>query len=178
LYVHALYPGTDMAEYLPAMNELVDEGLIRGIGLSNVTLEQLWMAEKLSRHPIVAVQNLYGPLYHHDGRGNKPTFGPEFMAYCRAKGIAMVAHTPLHMGTIATDAKLRHIAQSFGMSPVTMALAWVIHHGVIPIPHFGEEDFVEENLAAARTRLTAGGIHQLDHLEPRPIPARDVLVPA
>jgi len=177
LYVHALYEGTNMAEYLAAMNELVDEGLTKSIGLSNVTLDQLKTAQALSRHPIVAVQNLFSPLYHHDV-GNKPSFSPELRAYCRGEGITMVAHTPLHLGSVASNKRLCDIGITFGLEPAQLSLAWILHHGIVPIPHFGRHDFVEEDLRAAYTRLTPGAVLSVDRLDPEPIPARGVYVAA
>jgi pyridoxine 4-dehydrogenase len=137
-------------DQLAAMIAARDDGLIGGIGLSNVTLGQLQHA--LARTPIACVQN---PLNLVD-RGSMPV-----LRECEARGIAFVPFFPLGSGfhqdnPVLGNKQVIATAQQLGCTPAQVALAWTL--GVAPnvllIPGTSSTAHLAENLAAADLGLT------------------------
>jgi 2,5-diketo-D-gluconate reductase B len=177
LYIHSPnYPDTHMPSYLAALDEVMDAGLTRLTGVCNFDLEQLEQARRLSRHPISTVQNLYNPLYHHEG-GNKVTFTPELQAYCRDHGIEMVAHTPLHVGQVCHHAELRACAHEQRLTPAQLSLAWIRRQGIIPIPKASTLEHLDENVQAAEIKLEAKVAAKLCDLPSIGLPHRGITAP-
>ena len=177
LYLHSPnYPGTSLEHVMTALNLTVELGLTRAIGACNVTLDQLQELIRLSWHPIVAVQNLFNPLYHHHG-GNKATFTPQLQAFCRQQDILMVAHTPLHAGQVANHPELVRLATELNITPAQLALAWIQEKGMVPIPKASTLAHINENIAAHNLVLPAEIARQLDSLSSVGLPERGVIAP-
>ncbi|MDH6133830.1 pyridoxine 4-dehydrogenase [Kitasatospora sp. MAA4] len=155
--------GTDsIAERFGALAELREAGLIRHLGVSNVTPEQF--AEARAVAPVVCVQNLYGLGVR-----------PEQDAFVRACGEQGVAFVPFYSiagagrdaGATGVDsAELLAVARSHGASTAQVRLAWTLHRGphVLAIPGTGNPDHLAENVSAAALRLTEDDLARLDAL--------------
>ncbi|GLV99119.1 oxidoreductase [Streptomyces lavendulae] len=156
---------TAVAERFGALAELREAGLIRNLGVSNVTPEQL--AEARSVAPVVCVQNPYGI-------GMRPD-QDEFVRYCGEQGIAFVpfysiATTGREGGASGTeDEALLAVARAHGASPAQIRLAWTLQRGphVLAIPGTGNPDHLTANVAAAALRLTDAELTTLDTLHRR-----------
>lgn len=130
-----------------------DEGLIRHLGLSNVTPAHL--AEAGGIAPVVCVQNAWGVDYR---RGD----GDEMVALCGERGIAFVPFFALagagrEAGPSGThDAAVRSVAADLGATPTQVRLAWTLQYApnVLAIPGTGDVAHLRENVAAAALRLT------------------------
>jgi len=138
---------------LTVLAELKRQGLIRHLGLSNVTPRQLAEAQKLA--DIVCIQNLYNlALRHDDG----------FIDELRRKDIAYVPFFPLGGFTPLQSAALDAVAVSVHATSMQVALAWLLHRApnILLIPGTSSVTHLRENLAAAALQLPPDAIAELD----------------
>ncbi|MER6444163.1 aldo/keto reductase [Streptomyces venezuelae] len=141
-----------IAERFGALAELRDAGLIRHLGVSNVTPEHL--AEARAIAPVVCVQNMYGigVRPEHDG----------FVRACGEQGIAFVpfysiAGTGRQAGAGGAEhEEVRAVARAHGASPAQVRLAWTLRRGphVLAIPGTGDPGHLEANVAAGSLHLS------------------------
>ncbi|UQW99687.1 oxidoreductase [Streptomyces sp. RerS4] len=159
--------GTDsVAERFGALAELREAGLIRHLGVSNVTPEQL--AEARTIAPVVCVQNPYGI-------GMRPE-QDAFVRSCGEQGIAFVpfysiATTARETGARTTESEeLLAVARAHGASAAQVRLAWTLSRGphVLAIPGTGDPDHLDANVAAGALRLTDDDLAALDRLHHAP----------
>jgi len=176
-YLHRVDPATPIEETVGAMGELVREGKVRHIGLSEAAPDTLRRAH--ATHPVTALQTEYS-LWTRDVED-------EILPTCRALGIGFVAYSPLGRGFLSGRFKSpdeldendfrRHgprfqgealeqnrkladkveaLAGEKGCTPGQLALAWVLAQGddLVPIPGTKRRAYLEENLAAADIELT------------------------
>ncbi|NBE93451.1 aldo/keto reductase [Nonomuraea sp. KC401] len=171
-YAHYPDPGVPIEETVGAMAGLVRDGLIRHVGLSNVTAAQLRAAHAV--HPVAAVQNEWSMWRHVD---------PDLLATTRELGVGIVAWSPLGSGFLTGTVQslgegdfrhnaprfdagnlasnndrctpIRAMAAQLGITPAQLALAWLLHQDehVVTIPGSRTPSHIEENLAAADLTL-------------------------
>ena len=185
-YCHRRDPDVPIEEVVGAMAELVAEGKIGAIGLSEVSVETLRRAHAV--HPVAAVQSEYS-LWSRE-----PEAG--MLAACAELGTAFVAYSPLgrafltatvDTGKLADDdfrkrnprfsgeaearnrqlvAALGELAAARGLSNAQLALAWLLNKAphVIPIPGTRRIAYLESNVSAADIALSADEVGQLDRL--------------
>jgi pyridoxine 4-dehydrogenase len=152
---HASPPFEDQ---LAEMVRMRDEGLIGGIGVSNVTLDQLDTAIRLAG--VVCVQNPYSLLdRHHE----------EVLQRCESEGIAFVPFFPLGsafpgMPKVTENPVVDALADRLGATAAQVGLAWLLHHAetILLIPGTSSVEHLEENLATASLPLTDGEMAELD----------------
>ena len=144
-------------EPLTALAELKRQGLIREIGLSNITPTQLAEARKIT--PIVCVQNFYNVARRKDD---------PFIAALARQGIAYVPFFPLGGFTPLQSGVLDGVAARLGATPMQVALAWLLQRSanILLIPGTSSLAHLRENLAAANLQLTADIIAELDGIAP------------
>ncbi|MER5203099.1 aldo/keto reductase [Streptomyces sp. NPDC002825] len=146
LYLHRLDENVPVAEQVGALKRLQEEGKVRHIGLSEVTVEQLTEAEATA--PIAAVQNLYNLA----AREHDPV-----VDHTAGRGIAFVPFFPVAMGGHAgPDGPVARVARELGATPSQTALAWLLHRAphVLPIPGTSSAAHLVENLGALDLALT------------------------
>jgi pyridoxine 4-dehydrogenase len=151
--LHAPDSDVPYEESVGAMKELQDEGLIRHVGVSNVTLEQLEEARSIVE--VVSVQNRFN-------LGDRAS--AEVLAVCERDGLGFFPWFPLAAGDLAKPGGLvSEIAAEYDATPGQVALAWLLAVSpvMLPIPGTGSLEHLEENLAAAELRLTAEEIQRL-----------------
>ncbi|MET9429312.1 oxidoreductase [Streptomyces sp. NPDC003036] len=154
-----------IADRFGALAELRDAGLIRHLGVSNVTPEQL--AEARAIAPVVCVQNQYGI-------GVRPDHDA-FVRDCGEQGIAFVpfyaiAGTGREAGASGADGdEVLAVARAHGVSAAQVRLAWTLHRGphVLAIPGTGDPDHLTANVAAGALRLSEDDLALLDGLHRR-----------
>ncbi|MEU3891635.1 oxidoreductase [Streptomyces sp. NPDC029041] len=150
-----------IAEHFGALAELRDAGLIRHLGVSNVTSRHL--AEARAIAPVVCVQNRYA-LDRPDPDSD------ELLRVCGEEGIAFVPFYAVageageHGADTAHDEDVRAIARAHGASPAQIRIAWTLHQGphVLAIPGTGNPDHLTENVAAGAIRLADEELKRLD----------------
>jgi aryl-alcohol dehydrogenase-like predicted oxidoreductase len=184
-YQHRIDPNTPIEETVGALGELVQEGKVRHIGLSEAAPDTIRRAH--ATHPITAVQSEYS-LWSRD-------IEAEVLPTLRELGIGLVAYSPIGRGFLAgrfTDpseldagdfrrnnprfvgdaleqnqrlaAKVREIAQEKGIAPGQLALAWVLSRGsdVVPIPGTKRVAYLEENWGATEVQLSDDELARID----------------
>ena len=188
-YQHRVDPATPIEDTVGAMAELVEEGKVRFLGLSEASASTLRRAHDV--HPIAALQTEYS-VWSRDAEA-------ELLATCEELGIGFVAYSPLGRGFLsgrirAVDALiegdhrrsfprfseqnlkgnlsivdgLRQIAEDKGCTPAQLCLAWVLHRSpdVVPIPGTKRRTFLEENVAALDIELDAADLERIDAVAP------------
>jgi aryl-alcohol dehydrogenase-like predicted oxidoreductase len=191
LYQHRVDPDTPIEETVGAMAELVAEGKVRHLGLSEAAPETLRRAAAV--HPIAALQTEYS-LWSRDPED-------EILPAARELGIGFVAYSPLGRGflsgairsvddlepgdyrrssprfmgenferNLALVERIEQLAAARGVTPSQLALAWVLHRGedVVPIPGTKRRRFLEENVAAADVRLDEADLRAIAEALPEP----------
>ena len=143
--LHRIDPRVPAEEPLGALAELREEGKIRHIGLSEVSVEQIQRAQQIV--PIVSVQNRYN-LTDRDSE--------DVLDFCEREGIGFIPWFPLATGDLARPGgPLDEIATRYGASPGQMALAWLLWRSpvILPIPGTSSVENLVENVAAASLEL-------------------------
>jgi aryl-alcohol dehydrogenase-like predicted oxidoreductase len=184
-YQHRVDPNVPIEETVGAMAELVQEGKILHIGLSEAAPETIRRAQAV--HPITALQTEYS-LWSRDPE-------TEVLPTCRELGIGFVPYSPLGRGFLSgrftsTDeldqgdfrrsgprftgenlqanlslaAKVAEIAQEKGITPAQLALAWVLAQGedLVPIPGTKRRKYLEENAQAADVELSTDDLDRIE----------------
>lgn len=144
--LHRIDSKVPLAEQLGELALLQQEGLIRHIGLSEVTVEQLVEAQRYAT--IVAVQN----LYNLSNRQAEP-----LLDHCAEHGIAFIPWFPLATGKLSNPGgPLDTLSNEIGATPSQLALAWLLERSpvMLPIPGTTSVAHLEENVAAAQIKLT------------------------
>jgi aryl-alcohol dehydrogenase-like predicted oxidoreductase len=142
-------------EPLSALAELKEKGLVQHIGLSNVSPRQLAEAQAITE--IVCIQNFYNVAQRGDDT---------FIDELAAQGIAYVPFFPLGGFTPLQSSELDALAASVGVTPMQIALAWLLHRSpnILLIPGTSSVEHLRENLQAARLRISPEVIRDLDSI--------------
>jgi aryl-alcohol dehydrogenase-like predicted oxidoreductase len=189
-YQHRVDPETPIEETVGAMAQLVKEGKVRYLGLSEASPQTLRRAAKV--HPVTALQTEYS-LWTRDPED-------EVLPTCRELGIGFVAYSPLGRGFLTGQFKtfddlaaddyrrnsprfqgdnfqknldlvrrVEEMAKQKGCKPSQLALAWVLAHGddIVPIPGTKRRKYLEENAGAINIQLTAEDLRRIDEVFPR-----------
>ena len=149
--VDAKVPAEEQFGVIAAMQK---EGLIRHVGLSEVSVEQIEAAQK--HFPVVTVQNQYNLV-------NRKS--EDVLDYCEEKGIGFIPWAPLGSGHLAKPGSvLTKIAEKLGTGPSQVALAWVLKRSpvMLPIPGTGSTAHLAENVAGASIHLSDEDFAALD----------------
>jgi pyridoxine 4-dehydrogenase len=152
---------TSIEEPLTVLSELKRQGLIRSIGLSNVTPGQLAEAESITE--IVCIQNFYNVAHRNDDA---------FIDKLAAKGIAYVPFFPLGGFSPLQSSELDAAAASLKITPMQLALAWLLQRSpnLLLIPGTSSLGHLRENLQAAAIKIPAEVLADLDKVAQTPAP--------
>ena len=188
-YQHRVDPNTPIEETVGAMAELVKEGKVRYLGLSEAAPDTLRRAMRV--HPIAALKSEYS-LWTRDPED-------EVLPTCRELGVGFVAYSQLGRGFLTGKvnqndlaendyrrftprfqganfnknmelvARVEEMAEQKQCKPAQLALAWVLAQGddIVPIPGTKRRKYLEENVAAPKVGLTADDLARLDEIMPR-----------
>ncbi|MFC7243404.1 aldo/keto reductase [Catellatospora aurea] len=152
--LHRIDPKVPLEDQLGELVLLQQEGLIRHIGLSEVTVPQIVQSRKLA--PIVSVQNLYN-LANRSAE--------DVLRHCEEQNLAFIPWFPMATGELAKPGgPLDRAAEAHGASPAQLALAWLLRRSpvMLPIPGTSSVAHVEENIAAAEITLTDDEYRELE----------------
>jgi pyridoxine 4-dehydrogenase len=150
--LHWVDPDVPLNESVLGLSQLQQEGKIRMIGLSNITVEQLEEARAIA--PIASVQNRYsvGELQ-----------GDRMVDYCAREGVAFIPYGPLGADPMkpgsplaSAEGTLAEVANQIGVTRTQVALSWLLHRApnILPIPGTTSIAHLEENVASAKLALT------------------------
>ena len=193
-YAHRIDPKIPVEETVGAMAELVKQGKIRWIGLSEASSSSIRRAHAV--HPISALQSEYSLLSRDIEKENLKTI--------RELSISLIAYSPLSRGLFANAVKDesqlssedfrrtiprftgKHLqnnlslanefaifAKSRNITPAQLALAWVLSRGedIIPIPGTKKRKYLEENAGAINVKFTKDELHDIDAIAPKGVAA-------
>jgi pyridoxine 4-dehydrogenase len=151
--VHVPDPDVPYADTVGAFVELQEAGKVRSIGISNVSLEQLALAQSLCT--VVSVQN----AYNAGRRASEDVFRA-----CEEQGIVFIPHSPNILAGIEATKTVADIAAAHGVSAPQVATAWLLGRSavMVPIPGTSSVTHVDDNVAAAWLRLTPEETRRLD----------------
>ena len=195
-YQHRVDPETPIEETIGAMAQLVREGKVRYIGMSEASAQTIRRAYAV--HPITAVQTEYS-LFSRDVED-------EILPACRELGIGFVPYSPLGRGFLTGQIKkfedfaeddfrryvprflgdnfkknlalvdlVKELAAQKGCKPSQLALAWLLAQGenIVPIPGTKRVSYLEENAGAAEVRLTQEDLRRIEEIAPKGAAAGD-----
>jgi aryl-alcohol dehydrogenase-like predicted oxidoreductase len=153
--LHRIDPKVPMEESLGALKKMQEAGKIRHVGLSEVSPEEIDRARKVL--PIVSVQNQYNI-------GNRKW--EKTLTYCEKEGLGFMPWSPIGGNRGLKDNALEAAARDYHASVVQLALAWLLHRSpaMLPIPGTSSVAHLEENMAAAKLKLTAEDWKRVDAL--------------
>jgi pyridoxine 4-dehydrogenase len=151
--LHRIDPKVPADEQFGALQDFQREGLVRHIGLSEVSIEDVERARRVV--PIVSVQNRYNVS---DRKWE------EEVDYCRANRMAFIPWFPLSAGSLQEGGPLDRVAHRHGATLYQVALAWLLARSpaMVVIPGTSSVPHLEENVAAAEIRLTKKDMEELD----------------
>ncbi|MGA8257904.1 MAG: aldo/keto reductase [Nocardioides sp.] len=158
--LHRIDPAVDLEDQVGELLKLRDEGKIRHIGLSEVSVAQLEMA--LAIAPIATVQN----LFNLTARDAEP-----LLEFCEVNDVGFIPWFPLATGQLsATDGVLGEAAKQHDATPSQLALAWLLRRSpvMLPIPGTSSVEHLESNTAAAGIELTDEEFEALSGLASEP----------
>ncbi len=144
--LHRIDPKVPRDEQFGAIRQLLDEGIIRHAGLSEVGVEEIRAAQSV--FPVATVQNRYNLA---DRKSE------DVLDYCQGAGIGFIPWYPLAAGDLARPGgPLDAVARAHGATPGQVALAWVLRRSpvMLPIPGTSKVAHLEENVAAAAITLS------------------------
>lgn len=156
---HAPDPNYTIKAALTPAQEAVNEGLIRFIGVSNFSVEQIKEARDLVE--VVSVQNQYNPWYRqpeHDG----------VLKYCETENLTFFPWSPLggsrRVSSLQDIAVIAQLAQEKGVSVYQIVLAWLRAKSpcIVPIPGASKVSSIEDSVAAAQVKLSEAEVSRLD----------------
>ncbi|HET8836826.1 MAG TPA: aldo/keto reductase [Gemmatimonadales bacterium] len=156
LQLHRIDSKVPVEDQIGALTRLQEEGKIRYIGLSEVSVEQIQQVRRLT--PIATVQNLYNIA-------NRKS--EDVLEFSQAENIGFIPWFPLATGDLATTGgTLAAIARRLSATPSQVALAWLLHRSpvMLPIPGTSRVNHLEENTAAALLELDHETLRELDAL--------------
>jgi len=151
--LHRIDPDVPEEDQFGAIQQFIDEGKVRHVGLSEVTVEQIERARKSI--PVVSVQNRYNLA----DREWEPT-----LEHCEREGIAFIPWYPLNVGKLAAEGgALDETARRHGARPAQIALAWLLARSpvMLPIPGTSRVEHLEENTAASGIELSSEEVEAL-----------------
>ncbi len=160
--VHQPSPFVPIKETMGALEEMVDGGLTRSVGISNFSLKQTIAAkDAMKKHRIASIQMPYNLA---DRRMER-----EILPFCRKENVALLAYFPMGHGKLVSNPKLREIGARHGKTAAQVALNWLLsQENVFPIPRASHAAHVEENFGSMDWRLTDEEKKELDRVFPPP----------
>ncbi|WP_201722850.1 aldo/keto reductase [Caulobacter sp. BP25] len=159
--LHRVDPNVPEADQFGFIADMIEQGLIRHAGLSQVTIEQIKTAQQY--FPVATVQNMYNLAHRVD---------EDVLDYCEANGIGFIPWFPLASGGLAQPGGLVDaLARAKGASASQIALAWMLKRSpsIIAIPGTSRVKHLEENVAGGAVVLTDEEFEALNTASPAPL---------
>ncbi len=155
LYLLHRFPSTGIDDVMRAINRLIDEGLVRNFGVSNMTIPRIEKIQSLTSSKIVCNQLEYSlQVREAEARG--------IIRYCQDNDMLVTAWGPLMKGEIRIPKILEEIATAYGKTPRQVALNWLLAQpNIVVIPKTTQKIHLEENLGALGWELSAADVNRL-----------------
>ena len=154
--LHRIESKTPRADQFGAIAQMQKDGIIRHVGLSEVSVDDIKEASKYFK--VTTVQNMYNLVSRR---------AEDVLNYCEANGIGFIPWRPIDGGNLeSTSAEFKAIMDKHGASASQLALAWMLKRSpvMLPIPGTGRVKHLEENVAAAAIELSDDDFATLDRI--------------
>ena len=156
VYHHWPRRETDIETVLPVLEELVEEGTVANVAVSNYPIRYLERIDELIDAPVAANQVEIHPLCQQ----------AELYEYCREQGITLVAYSPIAQGEVFDVPELVEIAQKHDTTPAAVSLAWLFGKGgIVPVPRSSSPEHVEANLDARDLALDDEDVRRIESID-------------
>jgi len=144
-----------LEETLAGMDQLVDDGKTRFIGVSNFGVSRLDRAREIASHPIFTNQIEYHPFQQQK----------DVLAYCQDHGVLLTAYSPLDRGGVTRNKTLRRIGDNHGKSAAQVTLRWLIQlKNVVTIPKASSQEHQQSNLELFDFELSDQEMREINEL--------------
>lgn len=156
--IHSYNPDIPLKESIRALDSLVEEGLVKNIGVCNFGAKLLEEGQSYSKYKIVTDQVHYNLEFREPERSG-------LLKYCQEEDVLLTAWRPVQKGTIEADGGelLKEIAQKYSKTPVQVAINWLIlQESVVTICKTGSAEHLKENLGAIGWELSKEDFNLLD----------------
>lgn len=150
--VHWPNPAISLRDTLHAFAKIYNSGKVKNIGVSNFSLYQLKIAQRISEVPISVNQIEFHPWCYEK----------EMLDYCEKNDVRVTASAPLARTKVLEDSLIRDLAQKHDKTPAQIVLRWQIQHGVVTIPKSSTEKHIEANFEVFDFELSQDEMDQLD----------------
>lgn len=160
--LHRIDKNFPLEDQVGVFKELQDEGKVRHIGLSEVSIEQIEASRKIAG--IVSVQNIYNI---GDRRWE------DVLDHCERERIGFIPWYPIATGDLARpEGALASVASEVGATPIQVALAWLLARAevMLPIPGTASLEHLQENIGAAEVKLSDEQFERIDQAHPVGVP--------
>lgn len=154
--LHAPSLDTPIEETMKAIDELVDEGLIKNIGVSNFTVKQLQRAQKATKNKIVLCQNHYNLIVRESENS--------VLKFCQENDMIFMAWRPLEKGIVLEQGKvvLQKMAEKYQKTPAQIAINWLISQkNVVTISKMRSPEHLQNNLGATNWKMEQEDVEYL-----------------
>ena len=155
--LHRVDPEVPYEKTLEFLQRAQEEGLVKHIGLSEVTIDQIKKAQEYFE--VVSVQNKYSVDFR--------TKWEEELKFCEEQNMAFIPWNPINAGNVGAINKLQEIGDKYNASAHQIALSWLLHHSpnILLIPGTSKVKHLEENYKAASIALSEEDINELNQLK-------------
>ncbi len=145
-----------VSETMRAMEKLLDDGMVRAIGVSNFSVVQMEQAQQSLHHSKIAACEFEYNLSHHDA-------DQDILPYCKAHEILPIAYRPFAKGELAKshNDRVEVLAKKYAKTPAQILLNWLLSQGILAIPKASSPEHMEENVGALGWSLSPEDIDLL-----------------
>ena len=153
--LHRIDPDVAFEDQMEFLQKAQEEGLIKHIGLSEVSTEEIKRAQEYVK--VVSVQNKYSVDYRK---------WEDELQYCRQNDIAFIPWNPINAGNVKSLEKLNQIAEKYEASAHQLALSWLLHHApnILLIPGTSKVEHLEQNFEASELSISKEDMAELDKI--------------
>jgi diketogulonate reductase-like aldo/keto reductase len=155
--IHWPNPNIPLKDTFKGLNELLADGRVKRVGLSNFSVEQMQESMQLCDGPIITNQVHYNLLHRNPEQNG-------VLAFCQQEGIVLTAYSPLKNDVLANPV-VKRIAAAYNVTPAQVAIKWLVRQpAVITIPKSSDVAHAKENVAALDVPLTDDDVADLNSI--------------
>lgn len=144
-----------LKDTMEGMSQLVDDGLVRSVGVSNFNIDWMKRAIMFSRAPVANNQVEFNPYVDQD----------KTLEFCLANDVTLTAYSPLARGQVLKDGRFREIGKKYGKTPAQVSLMWLLQKGTIVIPKASSEEHLRSNADLSGWKLDPEDMKKINAIE-------------
>jgi len=152
--IHWPNPSVPLKETFKALEELVSNGKVRSVGVSNFDVSLLRAAFNVARVPVTVDQVRFHPY----------SYEKEFLGFCTDNKVVVTAYSPLGRGSLINDRTIVQIASRYNKTPAQVCLRWCLQKGTVVIPKARSEEHLKENMGIFGWKISDYDMRRMDSL--------------